>query len=479
MPKKYRCPYCDYIGERESLITHINNRHEDMIPEGYSARRVVFNLVNHRETGVCMVCKGPTPWNEKAGKYDKLCGKESCRKAVRKQYEERMLRVRGTTNLLDDPEWQEKKMLANRKISKTYTYSDGTKFTYTAAYEGKLLEFEDKVLGLNSSDIMMPGPILEYEYKGKKRHYISDQLLIPWNLIIEVKDGGKNPNNRPMEEYREKQIAKETMITDLGTYNYLRLTDNQFGQLLGIMLELKQEMMDDSEENRKVIIRIHETSLAGSAAANAMPTGNTAYIIPYGYMKKGAFNRIDDIEGFAVTDDPLGNNLFVIKNGKIKKESMDSFLECRNYGIYKVKDIGIRELLTNDDVSDAYFVETVLGEACYSKDVLDYSDKVTRVLAEEPMYIYSILKATMLADNSKIYHNTYQLEQTGQIANYISNRYHNLVLMIDEFGEYVLNKNSCVRSGYIRDISLVEDTLLEILNTITKDMLYDPRLEMV
>ena len=58
-----------------------------------------------------------------------------------------------------------------------------------------------------------------------------------------------------MEEYREKQIAKETMITELGTYNYLRLTDNQFGQLLSILLELKQEMMDDSEENRKAIIR--------------------------------------------------------------------------------------------------------------------------------------------------------------------------------------------------------------------------------
>lgn len=474
MSKRYKCPYCDYLGDREKLVTHINRQHEDEIPEHYTARRIVFNLVNHREQGVCMVCKGPTPWNEKAGKYDKLCGKESCKRAIRKQYEERMLRVHGTTNLLDDPEYQEKKMLANRKISKTYTYSDGTKFTYTAAYEGKLLEFEDKVLQLESKDIMMPGPILEYEFKGKKHHYISDQLLIPWNLIIEVKDGGSNPNNRPMDEYREKQVAKETMITDMGTYNYLRLTDNQFGQLLGILLELKQEMMDDSEENRKAIIRIHETGLAGSPAGNVMPNNSSVYILPYGHLRKGAFNPVDDdIEGYAITNDLFNDKILVVKDAKIKVESI-SFLEDRSYSIYQVLNKTLSELVTSKEVSDTYFLEAITGNTCYTKDILDYSDKVKRIYLENhSAYMHTIKQTIADVNRSLIGNSRPYIVQEGTIANYISNRYYNLELVLDEFGEYVRNKKSGARSGYIKDISLVEDSFLEALNNISYSSLWE------
>ena len=257
--KFYKCPYCDAKFSRSAIGNHIELNHEELIPKGMTANQVGFNTVNRKtEThGCCVVCKRPTRWNEKNCKYDRLCGRPECREALREKYKKNMLKVHGKYNLLNDPDRQEK-MLANRRISDTYRFTDGGRHVYTGTYERKALEFLDKVMGFHSREILSPGPVLEYEYKGQKLKWITDIVLIPFNLIIEVKDGGSNPNNREMPTYREKQVAKETMITNLGKYNYLRLTNNNFEQLLDIIAELKMQMIDDTEENRKVLIRVNE-----------------------------------------------------------------------------------------------------------------------------------------------------------------------------------------------------------------------------
>ena len=110
-------------------------------------------------------------------------------------------------------------------------------------------------MNIKSEDISTPGPIMEYMFEGKKHIYISDIYYVPYNLIIEVKDGGDNPNNRSMPEYRAKQIAKEKYIIKETDFNYLRLTNNDFSQLLAVFMELKMEMSNDTSER---IIRINE-----------------------------------------------------------------------------------------------------------------------------------------------------------------------------------------------------------------------------
>lgn len=255
--KTYKCPFCSYRATRENLGSHIEEEHEECIPKGMTANQIVFNTINHKDHGTCVVCKRPTKWSETACKYDRLCGRPQCQKALRDAYKKNMLRVHGKTTLLDDPEQQEK-MLANRRISGKYKFTDGGYHVFTGKYEEKALEFMDKVMGFKSTDILSPGPTIEYIYKGKKLKWITDILLIPFNLVIEVKDGGSNPNNREMISYREKQLAKEQMITNMGKFNYLRLTDNDFSQLLGIVAELKAQMIDDSDENKKVIINVNE-----------------------------------------------------------------------------------------------------------------------------------------------------------------------------------------------------------------------------
>lgn len=258
--RKFKCPYCNYKGARERLVSHVENNHKEMIPEGYTAARVVFNSINHKEVGHCVQCKvNETKWNEDTWKYERFCS-DKCRDAYVKMAKERMVKKYGKTNLLNDEE-QQKKMLANRRISGTYKFQDGGERTYCGSYEKKTLEFYDKVLNVPSKDIMTPGPTVIYDYEGKKHKWITDIYYIPFNLVHDIKDGGSNPNKRQMDVYRAKQSAKEEAIVKQKQYNYIRLTDNNFSQLLLILAELKEQMIDDSDNKAERIVTINETSV--------------------------------------------------------------------------------------------------------------------------------------------------------------------------------------------------------------------------
>ncbi len=258
--KKYACPFCDEKMTRMDLISHVERKHEALIPENYSPARVVYDSINKTDHGTCMICKKPVyTWNDKICRYNNLCDNPKCREEVRRIALERHIKTYNVPTLLTNPEHQEK-MLANRHISGTYKHSDGGKFTYTGKYEKAAIEFMDTVLNIPSKDIQMPGPTLEYNYQGETHTWITDIYYIPANLIIEVKDGGSNPNNRSMPEYRAKQSAKEVMITELGTFNYLRLTNNDFAQLLECLADIKYENMDQKEAP-KVVFHINEAAL--------------------------------------------------------------------------------------------------------------------------------------------------------------------------------------------------------------------------
>ena len=244
--KKFKCPYCEFKFDREKLSRHIDKYHQDMIPEGYTAARVAFNSINKKETGRCIICHNPSPWNEDKQRYERLCGSKKCHDQYLQMCENRMkAKYNGKTkeDFLNDPKFQDK-MLKGRSISGDYKFTDGGVLPYVGSYEKNFLEFMDKFLHVKSEDIQAPGPTIEYFYQGKKHFWITDFYYIPYNLVLDIKDGGKNPNNREMDTYREKQIEKEKAIQKTNKFNYLRLTDNQFDQLLDMILELKESMID-------------------------------------------------------------------------------------------------------------------------------------------------------------------------------------------------------------------------------------------
>ena len=254
---RHKCPFCDKRFIREDLVIHIEENHEDLVPQNFTPFRYVFNYVNKKTTdyhGKCTECGGPTPWDENKGRYNRQCEKPSCKASFIKNFESNMIRTRGVTRISSTAEGQAK-MLANRKISGKYKFKNGVEKTYTGSYELKALEFMDQVMNISPDDIMCPGPILEYTYNGKRHLYISDFYYQPYNLIIEVKDGGSRPNRREMPEYRGKQIAKEEFIIKYTNYNYLRLTDNDLSQLLSVFADLKMQMVENTGER---VIHINE-----------------------------------------------------------------------------------------------------------------------------------------------------------------------------------------------------------------------------
>ena len=263
--KKYKCPYCNERFEREKLAEHIDKKHIEMIPQGYTSSRIAFNTMNHKTVGHCIICGNETQWNEDKCRYERLCNSKKCHTDYIKLTEERLKATRGVTKseMLSNPQFQNK-MLKARSISGTYKFSDGGKIDYVGKYEKNFLEFMDKFLHVNSIDIQAPGPTIEYYYEGKKHFWITDFYYIPYNLVLDIKDGGNNPNNREMPEYRAKQKAKEKAIASSNLYNYIRLTDNQFTQLIEIMLDLKDSMIDLEGSYKqklaqiKPIIRINE-----------------------------------------------------------------------------------------------------------------------------------------------------------------------------------------------------------------------------
>ena len=265
--RKYQCPYCDEKYDRIKLVDHIEKKHSEFIPEGYTASRIVFNLVNKKEKGKCTICGKESPWDEDKCRYDRFCS-DKCKKAYEQLAAERLKRVRGMTKqeMLKDPEYQNNVMLANRSISGKYKFQDGTIRTYVGSYEHKFLEFMDKFLNVKSEDLETPGPIIEYKYKGETHKWITDAYYAPYNLAFDIKDGGDNPNKREMPEYRAKQTAKEDAIKKQGKYNYIRLTDNKFEQLIELMLELKELYIENNGEYNP-IIRINESTILESKKA--------------------------------------------------------------------------------------------------------------------------------------------------------------------------------------------------------------------
>lgn len=285
--KKYKCPYCEVRLERPKLVQHVQNKHADLIPEGYTALRVVFNYINKKECGHCIICGKETPWNEEKGRYERLCNSDECRKAYEKMTRERTKKKYGTDNMQGDPRYAaeiQKKALANRRISGEYQFSDGGKVMYVGSYEKKFLEFMDIVMKINSEDIISPGPEMEYMLNGKKHLYLPDFYYIPYNLLIEIKDGqdNRNENKEMMKDNIPKQKAKEKAVIDSGKFNYVKITNNDFSQLISIFAAIKYQLIDDCYDP---VIQINESSMIPSTIV----TESDIDIV------KELFNR-DDVE---------------------------------------------------------------------------------------------------------------------------------------------------------------------------------------
>ena len=258
----FECKLCEDSHERfktiEGLYSHLERKHNDEIPPDWSVEQFAYYLKTGKKHGTCVICKGKTKFNPKTGKYYRLCENPKCKEKNREIFEKRMIGKYGKVSLLDDPE-QQKKMLANRSISGEYTWSDGTKKTYTGSYEYDFLRFLDVLMDYPSRDVITPSPhTYYYEYEGKKHFYIPDVYIESLNLEIEIKDGGDNPNthHKIQDVDKIKERLKDQVLLSQTSVSYIKITNKSYDTFMKYLMELKDQYnkLDKKEKFTPIFI---------------------------------------------------------------------------------------------------------------------------------------------------------------------------------------------------------------------------------
>lgn len=259
MGKVIRCKFCEKrIPDEDAYASHITKKHPEQIIPGMAPRQFVYYLRTGKTAGSCVMCKQPTKWNETTNKYCRFCENPKCKEAYREEFKNRMIEKYGKVTLLDDPE-QQKKMLAARKISGVYLWSDHIhKFTYTGTYEKAFLEFLDKIMHFPPTEIFTPSPhIYVYEYEGKKHFYFPDLFLSIVDAEIEIKDGGDNPNMHPkiqeVDKVKEK-LKDQVLMSKNIPFHYLKISNKNHDIFFDFLVELNK--MNETGEKKKIVLGV-------------------------------------------------------------------------------------------------------------------------------------------------------------------------------------------------------------------------------
>lgn len=247
MANKCKCFDCNEIfTSLEDVYTHIEEEHSDRIPKDWSSEQYYYYQRTGKSCGHCVICKNKTTWNPKTNKYNRFCSNPKCKEKYREIFKKRMIGKYNKIHLLNDAQMQ-RKMLANRKISGIYKWSDGkSEKTYTGSYELSLIKDLDIIYEYDPEDVFCPSPhTYEYEYEGEKHFYIPDIYIASINTEIEVKDGGDNPNKHPKIQAidKVKEQAKDLTMLKQNSTNYLKITNKDNYLLLVFLNKLKEEYM--------------------------------------------------------------------------------------------------------------------------------------------------------------------------------------------------------------------------------------------
>ena len=244
--KRITCKFCgEYMKSYDSYVSHIESSHSESIPQDMTAWKFVYYLKTGKTHGSCIICKKDTEWNEKTHKYHRFCNNPKCKEKYVETFRNRMIGKYGKVNLLNDPE-QQKKMLANRKISGVYTWRDHVHETpYTGTYELSFLKFLDEIMEFNPEDVIGPSPhTYYYIYDGQKHFYIPDFFIPSLNLEIEIKEGTNNhPKIQAVDKVKER-LKDEVMKSNSNSFNYIKIIEKNNFRFIEFLDESKKRFLN-------------------------------------------------------------------------------------------------------------------------------------------------------------------------------------------------------------------------------------------
>lgn len=294
----FKCSDCtDKFNILEDLYEHIEEEHESNIPSDFEVSQYYYYKKTGKVHGNCVVCKKPTDWNSSTQKYHRFCNNPKCKETYREEFKRRMVGKYGKIHLLNDPN-QQKKMLANRKISGVYTWSDGTEFTYTGTYELDFLKFLDKIMGFESSDVIFPSPhVYTYTYEGEEKFYMPDGFIVSLDTEVEIKESD-NTHPKIMAVDKVKEKLKDDVMTSQKSFNYIKLVDKNNIDFLRFLDRLKDEFEKNPKKPR-LVFQVNDKVKYGDASPKSAVMESTT---------------IDTFKEISKMNDPKENNhpVFVV-----------------------------------------------------------------------------------------------------------------------------------------------------------------------
>lgn len=292
-------------------MDHLNKVHAAQLEaDGLDAAKACYLTTHTSLQGVCTCCdecKEPTTWNDKTGKPHRISPKPECRARNTARARKRLMDARGIDQhtLMSDVEHQ-KELRKHKHTSGTYTFkTDGGTADYESQLDKNFLVFCDRILNLPSYAVLEAPESFPYmdTKENVQRSYTPDYYLPDYNLLVEIKEGGKHPNTNPayIKETKYKVAMKDAVMKQQTKYNFIRISGANYGPFIEILYNITHQQVDDEKPKRALVVITEsacadpEEKLDASIDNEVVNTDNIRLIV--GYMAGGtipAFAGITD-----------------------------------------------------------------------------------------------------------------------------------------------------------------------------------------
>lgn len=259
------CYYCQrYFKSKGLAMEHLNKVHSAQLDaDGLDAAQACYLTTHTSLHGRCTCspgCTELTEWNPKTGKPYRISPKPECRERNTARARKRLMDARGIDQhtLMSDIEHQ-KELRKQKHTSGKYTFkTDGGTVDYESQLDKNFLIFCDRIVNLPSYAVLESPESFPYmdTKENVQRTYTPDYYLPDYNLLVEIKEGGKHPNTNPayIEGTKYKVAMKDAVMKQQNKYNFIRISGANYGPFIEMLYNITHQQVDDAKPKRALVV---------------------------------------------------------------------------------------------------------------------------------------------------------------------------------------------------------------------------------